>query len=208
MPKEYVFEKAQFDYVNSKAKVVIVGITPGNSQLKQSREGLSLREIKRQNAFGGNMRPNLIQMLNHVGVNRFLGINSCKTLWEDDFNLVEMTSLLKEATYEVTMRKGERVMKMFNDVKQIDKVASLQNLFRKRFVADCALYSDAVLFVGLGPGVYDMLCKLKAEGIINAKVIGMAHPSGANAGRIACYLGKKDPRDSNFKSHLLVDIML
>ena len=31
---KYVFEPTEFDYVNPKAEVVIVGITPGNSQLK------------------------------------------------------------------------------------------------------------------------------------------------------------------------------
>ena len=38
---KYVFEPTEFDYVNQKAEVVIVGITPGNSQLDGSREGLS-----------------------------------------------------------------------------------------------------------------------------------------------------------------------
>jgi hypothetical protein len=39
-----VFEPTGFEYQNTKAKVVIVGITPGNSQLKGDREGLDLRE--------------------------------------------------------------------------------------------------------------------------------------------------------------------
>lgn len=53
----FVLEKTDFDYTNPNALVVIVGITPGNSQLKDSREGKSLEEIKRENAFAGNMRP-------------------------------------------------------------------------------------------------------------------------------------------------------
>ena len=36
-----VFEKTEFGYVNPKASVVLVGITPGNSQLKGKREGKS-----------------------------------------------------------------------------------------------------------------------------------------------------------------------
>lgn len=75
-----------------------MGITPGNSQLKGEREGLDLREIKRKNAFTGNMRPNLINMLDYIGVNNVLGIESCRTLWEEAFDRVDMTSLLKEAT--------------------------------------------------------------------------------------------------------------
>lgn len=93
-----VFEPTEFDYVNPEAEVVIVGITPGNSQLKGEREGLDKREIKRLNAFAGNMRSNLVKMLDYVGVNNLLGIETCRSLWEESFDRVEMTSLLKEAT--------------------------------------------------------------------------------------------------------------
>lgn len=197
--KSYIFEKTEFGYVNRSAKVVIVGITPGNSQLENSRDGLSPREIKQINAFRGNMRKSLIRMLNHVGVNNLLGIDSCSTLWDDDFDLVEMTSLLKEATFEVTYKNGKESKTMFNNVKLIYKVDSLQQMFREGFVHDCASYQEAVLFVGLGPGVYNVLCKLKEEGVINADIIALAHPSGMNAGRIACYLGTKDPMDASYQ---------
>lgn len=197
--KNYILEKTEFGYVNPSAKVVIVGITPGNSQLENSRDGLTLREIKRINAFGGNMRQNLIRMLDYIGVNHLLGIASCSTLWEEDFDLVEMTSLLKDATFVVTNKNGEVSKTMFKDVKQINKVKSLQQMFREGFVRDCASYKKTILYIGLGPGVYDMLCKLKEEGIINAEIIALAHPSGANAGRIACYLGTKTPKDASYQ---------
>ena len=37
----YIFEPTAFDYVNPKAEVVIVGITPGNTQLDGSCEGIT-----------------------------------------------------------------------------------------------------------------------------------------------------------------------
>ena len=40
-------------------------------------------------------------MLDYIGVNTFLGIDSCISLWKEDFDRVEMTSLLKDATYVV-----------------------------------------------------------------------------------------------------------
>ena len=73
-----IFEKTEFDYVNSKALVVLVGITPGNSQLQGEREGLSSKEIKRRNAFAGKMRNPLIKMLDYIGVNSILSITSNK----------------------------------------------------------------------------------------------------------------------------------
>ena len=190
-----IFEKTEFDYVNSKALVVLVGITPGNSQRQGAREGLSSKEIKRRNAFAGKMRNPLIKMLDYIGVNSILSIASCKSLWEDDFSKVEMTSLLKDATYEIT-KDGKK--EMFKNVSRIRRSPKLQEKFNDGFVTDCKSYSNAKLFVACGPGVYDMLLWLKEEGVISTPVVGIAHPSGANAGRISCYLGEKEPIDSSY----------
>lgn len=194
--EKYVFEPAAFDYVNTKAEVVIVGITPGNSQLGGSREGLSLREIKRKFAFAGKMRPNLVKMLDFIGVNRLLDIESCRSLWEEDFDKVDMTSLLKEATYEL---KKDGSKTMFKDVKKITKSEKLTRMLEEGFVKDCTKYEHQVLFVACGPGVYDVLKKLKEEGKIKGFVAGIAHPSGANLGRILCYLGKTEPKDLSYQ---------
>ena len=44
---EIEFKATGFDYVNPTALVVLVGITPGNTQLLGSRCGKTFREIKR-----------------------------------------------------------------------------------------------------------------------------------------------------------------
>ena len=66
--KEFLIEKdgnieiyyAPFDYVNSKAKIAIVGITPGLQQMTQSfqaiKDGKSLKEVKDLSSFKGSMR--------------------------------------------------------------------------------------------------------------------------------------------------------
>lgn len=194
--KKIIFEPTSFGYQNTKAKVVIVGITPGNSQLKGDRKGLDLREIKRKNAFAGSMRPNLINMLDYIGVNRLLEIESCRSLWEEDFDKVDMTSLLKEATYELK-KDGSKMM--FKDVKKIAKSEKLTTMLEEGFVRDCSNYEYFVLYVACGPGVYDVLKKLNEEGKINGFVAGIAHPSGANLGRILCYLGKTEPKDLSYQ---------
>ena len=192
---KYVFEPTEFDYVNPKAEVVIVGITPGNSQLKGEREGLDLREIKRKNAFAGNMRPNLVNMLDYIGVNRLLDIESCRSLWEEDFDKVDMTSLLKEATYELK-KDGSKMM--FKDVKKIAKSEKLTRMLEEGFIKDCSNYENEVLYVACGPGVYNTLKGLQAKGKIVGDVIGIAHPSGANLGRVLCYQGKAEPKDDSY----------
>ena len=190
-----LFEPTGFEYQNTKAKVVIVGITPGNSQLKGDREGLDLREIKRKNAFAGSMRPHLINMLDYIGVNRLLDIESCRSLWEEDFDKVDMTSLLKEATYEL---KKDGSKTMFKDVKKIAKSEKLTRMLEEGFVKNSSNYEYLVLYVACGPGVYNTLKELQAKGKIVGDVIGIAHPSGANLGRVLCYQGKAEPKGDSY----------
>ena len=185
---KYVFEPTAFDYVNPKAEVVIVGITPGNSQMDGSREGLSPREIKRKYAFAGTLRKNMVRMLDYIGVNTMLGICSCASLWEEDFDRVEMTSLLKDATYIV----GKSGKTMFKDTEMIAKSEKLTEKFENGFVKDCEQYKKAKLFVACGQGVYDELLKLKERGVITAPVVAIAHPSGNNAIRVLYYMNQLD----------------
>ena len=177
------FKATGFDYVNPAALVVLVGITPGNTQLLGSRCGKTFREIKRENAFAGGMRNNLSRMLDHIGVNMLLGISSCRSLWNEDFDKVEMTSLLKDATYY----KG----KMFNRASDILRSRKLTNALYNGFIKDCSSYSEAMLFVAMGDGVGRVLSHLVSEGVISVPVVVVPHPSGANAGRIAVFLGSK-----------------
>ena len=185
MAKYEIDENTKFDYVNPEAEVVIVGITPGNSQTKGSREGLTPKGIKQKYAFKG-LTNNMAKMLDYIGVNTFLGINSCKSLWKEDFDRVEMTSLLKNATYKVTGSKKE----MFKDADMITKSEDLRKEFEEGFVKDCEQYNNARLFVACGQGVYDELMKLKERGVITAPVVAIAHPSGSIRLVISLVYGK------------------
>ena len=175
---------------------MIVGITPGNSQLKGERKELDKREIKRINAFAGSMRPHLINMLDYIGVNRLLDIESCRSLWEEDFDKVDMTSLLKEATY-IVRKSGKK--DMFKEVDMIAKSEKLTKMLESGFIKDCGSYQKAKLFIACGPKVYDKLQELKQAGVISVPVIGIAHPSGANLGRVLCYLDQKDAQDASYE---------
>lgn len=188
LDEKYAFEPTGFDYVNPKAEVVIVGITPGNSQQKGSREGMSPREIKRKFAFAGTLRKNMVRMLDYIGLNSLLRIDTCASLWEQDFDRVEMTSLLKDATYVV----GQRGKTMFKDTEIIAKSKELSEKYENGFVRDCEQYKQAKLFVACGQGVYDELMKLKGRGVITAPVVAIAHPSGNNGVRVLYYMGQLD----------------
>lgn len=197
--EKIVFEPTAFDYVNPKTEVVIVGITPGNSQLDGSREGMSPREIKRKYAFAGKMRPNLVNMLDFIGVNRLLGIESCSTLWEEDFDKVDMTSLLVEATYEL---KKDGTKEMFRHAQKIAKSEKLTRMLEEGFVKNCSRYENPVLYVACGIGVYDVLKNLLEEQKIKGQVVAIAHPSGANMKCIQCYLGRKEPSTLSMQKYV------
>ena len=76
--KKFLLEKeknleiyyAPFDFINLKAKIVIVGITPGLQQMLQSYEvinqGKSLKEVKDLSSFKGSMRTALIKYLDEL----------------------------------------------------------------------------------------------------------------------------------------------
>ena len=135
-------------------------------------------------------------MLDSIGINGLLGIASCESLWGDDFNKIEMTSLLKEATY---ILKKDGTKEMFKDTKKIAKSAKLTQMLHEGFVADCKNYMNARLFVACGPNVYGVLEDLQKQNLIQVPIVAIAHPSGANAGRISCYLGNKDPKDASYE---------
>ena len=82
--KKFLLEKeknieiyyAPFDYINTKAKIVIAGITPGLQQMLQSYEvinqGKSLKEVKDLSSFKGSMRTGLIKYLDELKINDIL----------------------------------------------------------------------------------------------------------------------------------------
>lgn len=93
--------------VNHDARIVIVGLTPGLSQMLVAfREARALlvegwrppgiyHEIRRRMAFAGTMRRNLIEMLDRIGVAERLDLASTTALFDDASDLLHSTSTLR-----------------------------------------------------------------------------------------------------------------
>ncbi|WPU55912.1 hypothetical protein SQW19_16535 [Stenotrophomonas acidaminiphila] len=93
--------------MNTAARVVLVGITPGLFQaqkaLEQLRAGLrsglsdveALRQAKEVASFSGPMRTALVEMLDYVGLHTALGLRSCAELFTSASGLVHYTSALR-----------------------------------------------------------------------------------------------------------------
>ena len=98
---------APLDHVNVDARIVIVGLTPGRQQMRNAlmearrclRAGRSDTDtqtaVKAFAAFSGPMRAPLIAMLDSIGVNRLLGLQSVASLWDRDAHLAHFTSALR-----------------------------------------------------------------------------------------------------------------
>jgi hypothetical protein len=185
-----------FDYINTKAKVVLVGITPGFTQWKNAvgeaqkkiLSGSSLDETlvaaKITGAFSGAMRPNLVALLDSIGVQNWLKISSCETLFGRHSELVQSTSILRHPIFV----RGEN----YNGTPSMVKTPFLQRQILDHFSQEISQLKNP-LFIPLGPKVSEGLAWLVKEGIIKEDRVlnGLPHPSGANAERIAYFLGRK-----------------
>src|SRR2546425_1805387 len=98
---------APFDYVNENARVVLVGITPGWTQMeiayRFARRALLehalpvdvCRRAKEQASFAGSMRRNLISMLDDLDLQKFLDVPSCESLFSEYGSLTHTTSVVR-----------------------------------------------------------------------------------------------------------------
>lgn len=197
---------APFEYINSAARVVIVGITPGKTQMlnavtearRQLDQGATAAEVlkaaKRTGAFSGAMRPNLVGLLDGIGLNRWLKIASCNDLFGSAAHLVQTASVLRNPVF-VDGRN-------YNGTPNMTRHPLLQQQLLTQFGQDIKALPHAV-FIPLGDKVAEALHFLAENGLLNRDRIldGLPHPSGANAERIAYFLGKKEKAALSVKTN-------
>lgn len=198
---------APFEYVNDQAKVVIVGITPGQTQMvnaiREARTRLragdshhnALIAAKQTGAFSGAMRPNLIALLDSIGLQHWLRIESCGELLGTGSarSMVQTTSVLRNPVFA----KGQN----YNGTPNMTKNVLLRQHLLEHFGQDAKALPQAV-FVPLGDKVSEALHFIADKGLIDrARILdGLPHPSGANAERIAYFLGTKARQDLSVKT--------
>ena len=181
------------EYLNPKAKIFIVGITPGFQQMstaistarKELESSDNIEDIqykcKVAGRFSGPLRKNIISMLNDIKLNEFLNINDCSELFGDKDYLMHTVSFVpypvfvKKQNYTghtPKLLKSDFLMKYIYDnfIGEINKIDNFED----------------VLLIPLGRAVEEVLCKLKDENIIkeNQILMGFPHPSGANVNRL------------------------
>lgn len=197
---------APFDFVNEQAKIVIVGITPGFTQLKNAylslqkstRAGLAidqlLRNVKSDASFSGSMRQNLIDMLDHIGINKWLDIPSSADLFSSRADLLHSTSALK---YPVFVNGAN-----YNGTPNMIKHEILSRYLVESLGQEVKALKDA-LFVPLGPKPSAALEYLANKGLVSRERIltGFLHPSAASQERVNYFLGKKPKSQLSTKTN-------
>ena len=167
---------APFDYINSKAKIMIVGITPGLQQMLQSfeavNEGRSLKEVKDLSSFKGSMRTTLIKYLDALNINKKLKIKSCESLFNINSKYLHSTSLVKYPVFDKGRNysgSGLLKKKILLDFLEAHFVKELKKL-------------DKTIIVPLGNTVSSTIDYLNNEFKLNLKCFlkGFPHPSGLN----------------------------
>ena len=98
---------APFEYVNPAAQVALVGIAPGWHQtelaFRTARDALcagkapneASAQARRAASFSGPIRRNLVEMLDGIGINTALGLESCWALWAERHDLLHTTALVR-----------------------------------------------------------------------------------------------------------------
>lgn len=178
-----------FDYANGDAKVAIIGITPGWTQMELAyrvfRHGLAQRksleeicsDIEHTASFAGSMRTNLVRMLDELGLPDMLKISSSAELFGIHDDLVHTTSAVR---YPVFVNGRNYT----GSQPKILKHPKLKFYVDTLLLEELKLASDA-LIVPLGKAVSQVLDYLIHAKSLKAErcLLDFPHPSGANGHR-------------------------
>ncbi|MGL5756939.1 MAG: hypothetical protein ACRCYC_16535 [Paraclostridium sp.] len=189
------------EYLNPKAKIFIIGITPGFQQMSTAistaRKELELSDdiesiqykCKVAGRFSGSLRKNIISMLDGIKLNEALNLNSCSELFQEKDYLLHTVSLIP---YPVFVKKQNYT----GHTPKLIKTDFLMKYVYGNFINELERIENFrdILLIPLGKAVEEVLDKLRDEGIISENQIltGFPHPSGANVNRMIQFEQNKE----------------
>ncbi len=180
---------APFEYVNTNANIIIVGITPGWSQMERSYRSAinsfnkdnnwieAIKDVKKQASFAGSMRNNLVAMLDELELNKKLNIDTTLQFFDEHNSIVHTTSIIKYPTfYKGKNYTGKQPSPILTNI--------LMEFIKTHFVPEINNFENK-LIIPLGNCVSNVLIKLNEEKLIKKNIIldHFPHPSGANGHR-------------------------
>jgi len=189
---------APFDWINPSARIIILGITPGWTQMelayRTARVALAAgrtldeacRLAKQQASFAGSMRSNLVRMLDRLGLPGLLRIGSSGDLFGQAASLLHTSSAIRYPTFVQSANYT-------GSNPPAARSAFLLRAARELLVPELESLPHAAI-VPLGRSVEEILDTLAAEGCFRRKrwLRGFPHPSGANGHRARIFEKNRD----------------
>ncbi len=180
---------APFEYINKDAKIIIIGITPGFTQMQISYRELVkginnnltdlqiLQNVKKEASFAGVMRKNLVEMLDELNINTYLKISTTDKLFKEYNHLLHSTSVIK---YPVFVNNHNYT----GHTPNILKTKILYDYIFDGLGKELTSIPDAII-IPLGKIVQDSLNLLIYDNKIDSNriLLNFSHPSGANVNR-------------------------
>lgn len=193
-----IFYSPHNEYVNRNARVIILGITPGWTQMARAMMlakiyleenmpyNLILRRVNEEVRFYGSMRTYLLRMLNELQLPKYLGLSSVEELFKADSGKLHTTSLIKFPVFISGKNYNGH-----NPV--LDRSPLLMKYVFETFKTDI-LSQNRPFIIPLGKSVEHILNSLVKEGRLADEqcLFGFPHPSGAN--------GHRQKQFENFKN--------
>jgi len=180
-----------FHHLNTSACVVLMGLTPGWTQMEEAfraaKQGIAkglegeplFHHIETTGSFSGPMRKNLVSMLDEIGLNRRLRIASCLDLFGARSELAHLTSAVSAPIF----RNGKNYRGYGPPLLQVRR---LKEWIIENLAVELRAVPEAVI-VPLGrvaDEVIQFLYKQKPPLIsLDRCLTGFPHPSGANGHR-------------------------
>lgn len=184
---------APFDWVNVDAKVALVGITPGWTQMEiacrtaraaavaGAAEEEACRAAKSQASFAGPMRANLVHMLDALGLPQLLGVRSSIDLFGTA--LLHTTSTIRYPVFA-----GAQNRNYAGTSPTLVKSPFLMR-FAREILAPELKAVPAAAIIPLGRRVEEVFQALEGERRVppGRWLSGFPHPSGGNGHRVRLF---------------------
>ncbi len=196
---KYTLRYVPGEHVNTAARLVFVGITPGQNQItelyKELRTALlagrsddeALRLAKATGAFAGKvMRDRMTAMIRRFRIHEIISATEPEDIWDAGLKLLHATSVVPHAAF----KDG----KMFNGpFAEVLKSRLLRECFEQDFLSTLPALAADARFIAIGPTPQDALrwC-VENRKLSGSQVLGaFAHPSGSAGSQVSYFIGKK-----------------